>query len=67
MAKQRKATQGKSTARGSRVLDEADAAEFAMAAKEYVAANTVSQSVARKKLQELGFVDSSGKPTKHYR
>ena len=67
MAKQSKPAKGRSTTRGTRVLDAADAAEFAVAAKEYVAANTVSQSAARKKLKELGFVDSSGKPTKHYR
>ena len=52
---------------GTRVLDDRDAAEFAAAAKEYVTANTVSQSAARKKLRELGFIDSSGKPTKPYR
>ncbi len=62
MAKQRK-----SPARGTRVLDETDAAEFAVAAEKYVAANTVSQSAARKKLEELGFIDSSGKLTKRYR
>lgn len=55
------------TRHGTRVLDAQDAAEFAAAAKAYVAANTATQAAARKKLQELGFVDSSGKPTKHYR
>jgi len=67
VAKHNKPSQPRSTARGTRVLDAVDAAEFAIAAKEYVAANTVSQSAARKKLQELGFVDNSGKLTKRYR
>jgi hypothetical protein len=56
-----------STAPSTRVLDDADAAVFTVAAEEYVEANTVSRSTARKKLQELGLIDSSGKPTKHYR
>jgi Fe2+ transport system protein FeoA len=49
------------------VLDDADAAEFAAAAKKYVAANTTSQSAAHRKLEELGFIDGAGKLTKNYR
>ena len=67
MPKANKAKVKGEASQGTRVLDEADAARFALAADAYVAANTTSQSAARKKLQELGFIDSSGKPTKHYR
>lgn len=67
MAKDEKRKRYESTAPSTRVLDGSDAASFRIAAKEYVAANTTSKSSARKKLMELGLVDSSGKPTKHYR
>lgn len=65
--KQRTSPEGRITRHGSRILDAQDAAEFVIAAREYVAANTATQAAARKKLQELGFIDRSGKPTKHYR
>jgi hypothetical protein len=51
----------------TRVLDETDAAQFALAADRYVAVNTSSASAAKAKLMELGFIDSQGKPTKPYR
>jgi hypothetical protein len=40
---------------------------FRAAAKAYVQQHASSAAAARKKLQELGFADSTGKPTKHYR
>lgn len=67
MSKFDKQKRFETTSPSTRVLDEADAARFAVAADAYVAEHTVSQSAARKKLRELGFIDAAGKPTKPYR
>ncbi|KAB2940062.1 MAG: hypothetical protein K8F92_07990 [Hyphomicrobium sp.] len=52
---------------GSRIIDAEDTARFKVAADAWVAANTASEDTARRKLKELGFIDSRGKPTKNYR
>jgi hypothetical protein len=67
MAKQNEPIRPKDARGGSRVLDENDAAEFAAAARQYVAANTATPQAARSKLEELGIIDSEGNLTKNYR
>jgi hypothetical protein len=49
------------------VIDMEDAKRFSAAADKYTAANTASQAVAKAKLEELGFIDKHGRPTKPYR
>jgi hypothetical protein len=67
MSKPRRTDNLHSEVPSTRVLDENDAARFAVAADKYVAANTSSAATAKAKLMKLGFIDSNGKPTKPYR
>jgi hypothetical protein len=63
----KKAERSSSASTGSRVIGRDDTGRFKEASKEWVSANTVTQSAARGKLRELGFIDQSGRPTKPYK
>jgi hypothetical protein len=56
-----------SSSLGTRVLRDSDTGEFVTAARAYSSSNSASKEIAKTKLKELGIVDSSGKPGKHYR
>lgn len=52
---------------GSRFIDKEDAERFAIAADRYTAFHTRSKEAAFQNLVDLGFIDETGQPTKHYR
>ena len=52
---------------GFRVFTATDAAEFALAAKAFVAANTATPEAARTCLRNMGLIDAEGKLTEQYR
>ena len=52
---------------GSRFIDEQDAREFAVSAKQFVRDVTVSKEAARSKLRELGIIGSDGELGENYK
>jgi hypothetical protein len=57
----------RSSVSGQRILGSLDTGRFVTAANAYSSSNTASKEIAKSKLRELGIVDNSGKPGKHYR